>query len=86
MTRKDNDEAFNENRRQKRLVRPPCTTTFINAAGKEATEYPAVLCSFECDTCGWNPEVKKQRVDRMLAELSAKRAKAQKKSRKKGGS
>lgn len=86
MTRKGNDEAFNENRRQKRLVHPPCTTTVINAAGKEVTEYPAVLCNFECDTCGWNPAVKKQRVDRMLTELSAKRAKAQKKSRKKGGS
>ena len=48
-------------------LRAPCRfTTWSQAKKKEVDRYPDVNCCFECDACGWNPEVKKERLERMF--------------------
>ena len=68
------EEVLAQNK--KRLLGSPCGYEAFNpVAKKNQIFYPAVSCHGECDRCGWNPEVKKQRVDKMLAEIEAERAK-----------
>ena len=82
MTRTENDAVFYENRRQKRLLNPPCAMkTTDGITGIIITDYPSVICGFHCETCGWNPEVKKKRVEKMVAELEAERAKRKKRKK-----
>ena len=53
--------------------------------GRIRDYYPAVSCAGHCDFCGWNPEVRKKRVAKMLAELEARQkaeAKAARKAKK----
>ena len=85
MTMTENDAVFYENRRQKRLLNPPCAMkTTDGITGIIITDYPSVICGFHCETCGWNPEVKKKRVEKMVAGLEAERAKRKKRKKVKG--
>ena len=69
MTRTESDKEFYENRKQKRLLNPPCAMKSTDGAtGLILTDYPSVICGFHCESCGWNPEVKKKRVEKMIAE------------------
>ena len=62
------EEVLAQNK--KRLLGSPCGYEAFNpVAKKNQISYPAVSCHGECDRCGWNHEVKKQRVDKMLAEI-----------------
>ena len=85
MTMTENDAVFYENRRQKRLLNPPCAMkTTDGITGIIITDYPSVICGFHCETCGWNPEVKKKRAEKMVAGLEAERAKRKKRKKVKG--
>ena len=42
-----------------------------------------VICTDACNTCGWNPAVKKQRLDRIHANLEEMRGKTGKPKAKK---
>ena len=85
MTRTESDKEFYENRKQKRLLNPPCSVKSTDpGTGLIFMDFPSVICGFHCDTCGWNPEVKKKRVEKMVAELEAERAKRKKRKKVKG--
>ena len=85
MTRTESDKEFYENRKQKRLLNPPCAMKSTDGAtGLILTDYPSVICGFHCESCGWNPEVKKKRVEKMVAELESERAKRKKRKKVKG--
>ena len=59
---------------KKRLMGSPCGyEAFDTVARKNRIFYPSVSCHGECDKCGWNPAVKKKRVEKMLAEISARK-------------
>lgn len=59
---------------KKRARGSPCGFEAFDPNTKKNTiYYPAVACHGECDWCGWNPEVRKKRVDKMLAELASRK-------------
>lgn len=59
---------------KKRLMGSPCGyEAFDTVARKNRIFYPSVSCHGECDKCGWNPAVKKKRVEKMLAEIAARK-------------
>lgn len=59
---------------KKRALGSPCGYEAFNPTTKKnQIFYPAVSCHGECDRCGWNPEVKQRRVDKMLAEIAARK-------------
>lgn len=41
--------------------------------GKKIWRMPPVNCSLHCEKCGWNPEVKRRRIQKMQDELDGKR-------------
>lgn len=58
----------------------PCAYESFNSAKKQnEIIYPSVSCSFDCAHCGWNPVVRKARIDKMSAEVRANRKKEVKK-------
>ena len=60
----------------------PCATlVWDENQKKNVVEYPNIRCGFNCDHCGWNPAVKKARIEKMCAELEA--GKRKKRERKK---
>lgn len=60
----------------------PCATlVWDDNQKKNVVEYPNIRCGFDCAHCGWNPAVKKARIEKMLAELAA--GKRKKRGRKK---
>ena len=85
----DEEKASGE-RRDKRLIQAPCAYRALDPVTKRMRDfYPPVSCLFDCEHCGWNPEVKAKRVAKMLAEVDARRraeAAAERKARKKGAS
>lgn len=67
-------EAVAQERRPKVLMKAPCQyEEWSDTQNKDIYVYPAVSCSFDCAHCGWNPEVKAKRVEKMLAEIAARR-------------
>ena len=48
-------------------LRAPCMYIAWDERKKKDIEaYPAVDCYYACDFCGWNPEVKKERLEKMF--------------------
>ena len=86
----DEEKAIAE-RASKRQIEAPCVFKAPDPrTGKFRDYFPSVNCDVKsCDNCGWNPEVARRRVDKMLAEVDARRraeAAAERKARKKGAS
>ena len=75
-----NAETASENavvRKSKAAISAPCVfEAWDNVRHKNVPAYPAVNCCYRCDACGWNPEVAKKRVEKMQAELDARRKEA----------
>ena len=72
-----NAETASENavvRKSKSSVSAPCSyEAWDEVRNKNVQVFPAVNCAYHCDTCGWNPEVAKKRVEKMQAELDARK-------------
>ena len=48
-------------------LRAPCMyIAWDERKRKNIEAYPAVGCAYACDFCGWNPEVKKERLEKMF--------------------
>ena len=47
----------------KRELDVPCRFEYTNDDGKLVDAFPGVNCGFDCDTCGWNPEEHKRRME-----------------------
>lgn len=63
-----------ESRQLKCSRRAPCVyQSWNDRLNKDSDFYPNVNCSFDCDSCGWNPDVKKRRVEKMREELRRKK-------------
>lgn len=57
-------------RNSKNGLRAPCM--FIRWDERKQTDvevYPAVTCEYQCNSCGWNPEVAAERIERRKNEL-----------------
>ena len=72
-----NAETASENavvRKSKSSVSAPCSyEAWDEVRRKNVQVFPAVNCAYHCDTCGWNPEIAKKRVEKMQAELDARK-------------
>lgn len=72
-----NAETASENavvRKSKSSVSAPCSyEAWDEVRRKNVQVFPAVNCAYHCDTCGWNPEVAKKRVEKMQAEIDARK-------------
>lgn len=72
-----NAEAASENavvRKSRSSVSAPCSyEAWDEVRRKNVQVFPAVNCAYHCDTCGWNPEIAKKRVEKMQAELAARK-------------
>ena len=82
------EKQAGEERRDKRRIQAPCAYRALDPVTKRMRDfYPPVSCLFDCEHCGWNPEVKEKRVAKMLAELEERRraeAREARRSKKKG--
>lgn len=60
-------EEYVPNRKRNKAGRKaPCAfEAWDGRKKKEVLRYPNVGCAQECETCGWNPEVKQRRLDRI---------------------
>lgn len=62
-----------ESRKTKRNNKAPCMyIAWSDHYHKDMEFYPAVNCSYECDRCGWNPAVAKDRIARGLHLIKRK--------------
>ena len=72
-----NAETASENavvRKSKSSMSAPCAyEAWDEVRHKNVEVFPAVICGYHCDTCGWNPEIAKKRVEKMQAELDARK-------------
>ena len=72
-----NAEAASENavvRKSKSSMSAPCAyEAWDEVRRKNVQVFPAVNCGYHCNTCGWNPEIAKKRVEKMQAELDARK-------------
>lgn len=72
-----NAETASENavvRKSKSSMSAPCSyEAWDGVRRKNVQVFPAVNCVYHCDTCGWNPEVAKKRVEKMQAEIEARK-------------
>ena len=72
-----NAETASENavvRKSKASVSAPCSyEAWDEVRRKNIQVFPAVNCAYHCGTCGWNPEIAKKRVEKMQAELDARK-------------
>lgn len=72
-----NAETASENavvRKSKSSMSAPCSyEAWDEVRYKNVQVFPAVNCAYHCDTCGWNPEVAKKRVEKMQAEIEARK-------------
>ena len=72
-----NAETASENavvRKSKSSMSAPCAyEAWDEVRHKNVQVFPAVNCGYHCDTCGWNPEIAKKRVEKMQAELAARK-------------
>ena len=69
----DEEVKAKKERAYKRNVSAPCRFRARDQSGIMKVLYPAVSCDCQCDHCGWNPEIRKKRVDKMLEELDEAR-------------
>ena len=57
-------------RKTKPAISAPCVyEVWDEVRNKDVPVYPAVNCSYGCDRCGWNPEVKEQRIAKIRESL-----------------
>lgn len=50
---------------EKRVSRVPCEfVSWSECRNRFVIDYPAVECELRCETCGWNPRVMKERIER----------------------
>lgn len=50
-------------------LRAPCMfICWDDRKHKDVEAYPAVSCTYDCDSCGWNPEVKEERLEKIFNE------------------
>ena len=72
-----NAETASENavvRKSKSSMSAPCAyEAWDEVRRKNVQVFPAVNCGYHCDTCGWNPEIAKKRVEKMQTELDARK-------------
>ena len=72
-----NAETASENavvRKSKSSMSAPCAyEAWDEVRRKNVQVFPAVNCGYHCNTCGWNPEIAKKRVEKMQAELDARK-------------
>lgn len=72
-----NAEAASENavvRKSKSSMSAPCAyEAWDEVRRKNVQVFPAVNCGYHCNTCGWNPEIAKKRVEKMQAEIEARK-------------
>lgn len=72
-----NAETASENavvRKSKSSVSAPCAyEAWDEVRRKNVQVFPAVNCAYHCDACGWNPEIAKKRVEKMQAEIEARK-------------
>lgn len=62
-----------EEQATKRNTKAPCVfTSFSSRYQKDIEVYPAVFCTFNCDSCGWNPTVAEKRLQKVRDELKAR--------------
>lgn len=60
---------------EKRVSMAPCGFLSWNeAAMRFVPDYPAVECELRCETCGWNPRVQKERIERRFGEHESGRS------------
>ena len=61
-------------RKSKAAISAPCVyEAWDNVRRKNVPAYPAVNCEYHCSHCGWNPEIAQKRVEKMQAELAARK-------------
>ena len=47
-------------------LRAPCIFMYYDERRKRTVDaYPAVSCTYQCETCGFNPEVAARRLEKM---------------------
>ena len=61
---------YNPNRKRNKVgIAAPCAfEEWSEPKQKLVTKYPPVGCTQECDSCGWNPEVAKKRIEKLLTK------------------
>lgn len=53
---------------------PPCATSEWNERQNRTVWHkPPVDCVFNCEACGWNPEVANRRIKKLKAEISERK-------------
>lgn len=57
---------------EKRVSRAPCGSK-TTERGEEYTVFPAVDCDLRCEKCGWNPAVRRARIERRSGNGQAER-------------
>lgn len=59
--------AYNEKARtNKRNIGGPCAFEYWDEAARCARDrYPDVRCEYNCESCGFNPEVKARRLEKI---------------------
>ena len=59
--------AYNKNARPtKPGLRAPCMFYYYDERRDRTVDtYPAVSCKYNCNTCGFNPEVQARRLEKM---------------------
>lgn len=61
-------------RKSKSSKKAPCVyEVYDEVFHKKMQVYPAVNCGYHCSHCGWNPEIAQKRVEKMQAELAARK-------------
>lgn len=61
-------------RKSKSSKKAPCVyEVYDEVFHKKMQGYPAVNCGYHCSSCGWNPEIAQKRVEKMQAELVARK-------------
>ncbi len=59
---------------EKRVSGAPCATVEYSKTKKSYVwTYPAVECELVCETCGWNPEVREERLKKLRREKGWRR-------------
>lgn len=68
-----NAETASENsvvRKSKASMSAPCSyEAWDEVRHKNIQVFPAVNCSYDCEHCGWNPDVKEQRIAKIRESL-----------------
>ena len=69
MSKAASDVLDEQLQNEKRFIWAPCGfVEWDKDRNRFAMTYPAVDCDLQCETCGWNPFVRKARIKRLMKQ------------------